>query len=104
MTKHIVFFKSMESDKVVKRDIIDNIANRLRSLKNKIPQIIRLEVGVNINKKDSAYDISLYSIFANIEDLNIYQNHTEHLKVVNEIKAYSLQSAVVDYEFNNKNI
>lgn len=101
MIKHIVFFKSTENNIELKNAIIENISSSLKSLKAKIPEIISLEVGINFSDRDIAFDFSLETIFASIEDLNLYQNHADHLKVVNQIKDNNLQSAVVDYEYNN---
>ncbi len=98
MIKHIVFFKSPENNSETKLAIIENIVSSLRALENKISQLISLEVGVNISDREIAYDFALFTEFKNIEDLNIYQNHIEHLKVVKQIKANNLQLAVVDYE------
>ncbi len=101
MIKHIVFFKSTETNSETKQAIIENLAISLRGLEGKISQIISLEVGINFSERDTAYDLSLHTVFASIEDLTKYQNHTDHLNVVQQIKSNNLQAAVVDYEVNN---
>ena len=82
MIKHIVMWKlkefaegknKLENAQIIKRD--------LEALQDKIKEIRHIEVGININESEQAYDVVLYSEFNSIEDLNIYQNHQEHLRV-----------------------
>ncbi|WP_331618381.1 Dabb family protein [Serpentinicella sp. ANB-PHB4] len=70
---------------------------QLEGLLNCIDEIQSLEVGLNINDADSAYDVVLYSEFKNKNDLDKYQIHPEHLKVGEFVKKVRLERAVVDY-------
>lgn len=70
----------------------------LEDLKSKIKEICFIEVGININSSDQAYDIVLFSLFKNIEDLNIYQNHIEHKIISEYIGKVREERIVVDYE------
>lgn len=99
MIKHIVMWKlkdlvegknKIESAKKIKAD--------LEGLKDKIEQIKAIEVGININPSEQAYDVVLYSEFESVEDLNIYQNHPEHIKVAEFVGKVKDQRVVVDYE------
>jgi hypothetical protein len=69
----------------------------LNSLVEKIDELISLEVGINFDTAERAFDLSLYSKFASKEDLNSYGVHSEHLKVVAFIKTVVESSKVVDY-------
>ena len=56
-----------------------------------------MEVGIDFNHSERAFDLSLYSTFTTKEDLQAYAVHPEHLKVVELIKRVTLESKVVDY-------
>jgi phenylalanyl-tRNA synthetase alpha subunit len=74
------------------------IKDKLEALRDRIEEIISIEVGIDINKSEQAYDVVLYSEFANMEDLNIYQNHPEHLEAGKFIGKVKTERVVVDYE------
>jgi len=97
--KHIVLWKLKDfaegSDKTRNAQIMKA---ELESLKNKIPQIKELEVGINIIPSDAAFDISLYSAFESERDLDLYQNHPEHVKVASNIAKLRENRAVIDYK------
>lgn len=99
MIKHIVMWKlkefAEEKDKFENANIIKR---NLEGLKNKINEIKFIEVGININQSTQAYDVVLYSEFANIEDLNKYQNHPEHLKVSEFVSKVRDERVVTDYQ------
>lgn len=69
----------------------------LNALEGKISELVSMEVGVNFDTADRAFDLSLYSKFQTKEDLNAYAIHSEHLKVVEFIKSVASESKVVDY-------
>jgi len=81
MVKHIVMWKLKDfAEGKSKEENIKFIKAELENLANIIPQIKFLEVGENI-LPDKDYDAVLYSEFESVEDVEIYQNHTEHKKV-----------------------
>ncbi len=94
MVKHLVFFKLNEENK---EENALAIKNKLMSLKIKIPFINELEIGINEVSGDRAWDLSIYSAFESMDDLNSYRVHPEHLKVVEYIAKYKTDSAAVDY-------
>jgi quinol monooxygenase YgiN len=69
----------------------------LENLQGKIPEIKRLEVGIDFNRSEAASDVALYSEFTNKEALEKYQQHPEHMKVVAFVKEISSERRVVDY-------
>jgi len=94
MIVHIVMFKFKDEN----RDA--NIAKTeelLKALDGKIDELISIEVGINFDTADRAFDLSIYSKFQTKEDLNSYAIHSEHLKVVEFIKSVVSESKVVDY-------
>lgn len=95
MVKHIVMWTLKEKNK----DIALDIKNSLEGLKEKLPYIKFIEVGINFNTTDSAYDIVLNSDFETKEDLDRYQVSEEHLKVAARVRDAVSNRAVVDYEY-----
>jgi hypothetical protein len=99
MIKHIVMWKLKEYAAGNSRvQNAQKIKKELESLAPKIPQIKRLEVGLNIVSSDAAYDAALYSEFASLQDLETYLKHPEHTKIADFIGSVREGRAVVDYE------
>ena len=100
MVKHIVFFRLM--DEAEGNSKVENariIKKRLESLKDKIPCLRSIEVGINVPcAPQTDYDIVLCCSFDNWEDLKTYANHPEHLKVVDFIGKCKTMRAACDYE------
>src|SRR5512140_1641265 len=98
MIKHSVMWKlkevaewgdRLQNSKKMKHDI--------EALKTKIPQIRHIEVGINDIPSDGSYDVVLYSEFASVQDLELYQKHPEHVKIAEFITKARERRAVVDY-------
>jgi hypothetical protein len=99
MVKHIVMWRLKDvTDFGNKEQMAKEAKIRLEALKDKIEEIVSIEVGINYNTSDMAYDLVLYSEFKNKQGLAIYQDHPEHLKVAKIIRANITSRAVVDYE------
>lgn len=100
MIKHIVFFEL--SDHAEGKSKIENaefIKAELENLINFIPEIKKIEVGINCpNAPKTNFDIALYSEFESLETLDIYQEHPEHKKVAAYIGKVRTSRAAVDYE------
>ncbi len=97
MIVHIVMFKFKEENRVKN---ISKVEAALNTLGSKIDELKSLEVGVDFNQSERAFDLSLYSTFESKEDLAAYAIHEEHLKVVSLIKEVTTESKVVDYILN----
>ena len=94
MIVHIVMFKFKVENRVKNLKMVEE---RLNSLVEKIDVLKSMEVGVDFNGSERAFDLSLYSTFETIEDLKAYDVHEEHLEVVKLIKEVTTESKVVDY-------
>ena len=95
MIVHIVMFKFKEAN----RDSnLKKVEEKLNSLVSKIDELKSIEIGINFNHSQRAFDLSLYSTFDSKEDLNTYALDEEHQKVVSFIKEVTSESKVVDYE------
>lgn len=94
MVVHVVMFKFCDEDKSAN---IAEVTKRLNALVALIAELKKMEVGVNFSASDRAFDLCLYSTFETEEDLQTYAVHPEHLKVVELVKAVTIESKIVDY-------
>ncbi|WP_055071400.1 Dabb family protein [Clostridium massiliamazoniense] len=94
MIKHIVMWKLKEENK---ENNAMKIKNDLEALKDKIAEVKVIEVGINFNESEAAYDVVLYSEFESKEDLDIYQNNKDHKEVGVFVRACTTDRKVVDY-------
>jgi len=95
MIIHIVMFKFKDENK---QNNISLVKTKLEALVKEIEPLLSIEVGVDFNQSERAFDLSLYSKFNTLKDLKTYAVHEKHLEVVSLIKKVTLESKVVDYE------
>lgn len=95
MIKHIVLFKLKDSSP----DSIEMTAGVLRGLKGKVDQLRDLEVGIDVVKSARSYDIALVATFDSLEDLEGYQVHPEHKKVIEHMTQVRESQVAVDFEY-----
>ncbi len=99
MIKHIVMWRLKEqAEGATKEENAQKMKQMLEALKGMISEIVQIEVGINRLESPAAYDVVLYSEFANLEGLNAYQIHPEHEKCKEFIGKIVSDRAVVDYE------
>ncbi len=92
MIKHIVMWTLHD-----KQDA-PRIKSSLEALKDKIPCIIDIEVGIDFSATDASADVVLYSTFASRDDLQTYAAHPEHQAVIPMMQRLTTSRKVVDYE------
>ena len=97
MIVHIVMFKFKEENK---EENIQKVKEMLEGLVALINELHSMEVGVNFDVSERAFDLSIYTKFDTKENLASYALHPEHLKVLAFIKSVIVESKVVDYELN----
>ena len=96
MVRHIVMWKIRNIDN--RAADAQTVKSALDSLKDKIELIMAWEVGLDFSQNEEASaDIVLNSTFKNAEDLLAYQNHPEHINVVQIIRPLTMERRVVDY-------
>ncbi len=81
----------LENSKIIKE--------KLEALVGVIPEIVKLEVGIDILGTNQSYDVVLVSEFKNLEELDTYANHPEHVKVGEFVGKVRKDRVAVDYEF-----
>ncbi len=99
MINHVVLFKLNEYPEEEKKKVIAEMKSLLEALKDKIEELKFIQVGVNYQIKSRSFDIALITHFNSLEDLDIYRDHPEHIKVVEKIAGWAASRAAVDFEF-----
>lgn len=95
MIKHIVLFKLKDSSP----ESIQNTVNVLKAMEGKVEQLVDFEVGVDVVHTARSYDIALIATFNSLDDLQGYQVHPEHQKVIAHMSEARESQTVVDFEF-----
>lgn len=99
MVKHIVFWNVKEEVAgETKEQIMLRMKEMLEALNGEIPGLLKVEVGLDKNRSDVAFDICLYSEFPDWESLAYYQDHPKHVACKNYIGKVTKNRAVCDYE------
>lgn len=100
MIKHVVCWDLYEQ--AAGRDKATNaslIKAELLALKELIPEMRSVEVGINAESADTEnYDVVLIAEFDSFEDLKRYSSHSEHLRFVKFISELRRHRVAVDYE------
>jgi len=99
MIKHIVMWTLKDSaEGADKAANAAKMKDLLEALPGRIPGLLTLEVSTDCFAATPACDVVLYSTFATRADLDVYQGHPEHLKVVAFVKTVVATRSVLDYE------
>ena len=99
MIKQIVMWKLKDNvDGLTKDQTALLLKKEIELMKGKIPQIVKIEAGINYNHGPIAYDLCLYSEFNSDDDLATYQDHPDHAVVKELVVKYAENGVVVDYE------
>lgn len=92
MIKHVVMWCYKD-----KNDI--NVAKELlEQMRNKIPAVLNMEVGVNFNDTPAAYDLVLCTTHRDKESLENYQKMPLHMEIKAKLGTLESVRSVVDYE------
>jgi hypothetical protein len=96
MIRHVVMFKfKPEAD----GDEVKKVLDALRLLPDKIEVIREYEVGEDVLRTPRSWDAVLVSTFDDLNDLQTYAVHDDHLAVVQLIQTLVQTVASVDFEF-----
>lgn len=94
MITHIVLFRLKDRG----RENIERAGDMLLTLKEAVPVVCSLEVGIDALRTERSYDIALTVRFDSWADLDVYQKHPAHVLVAGHIRDIRDAIAVVDYE------
>jgi len=92
MIKHIVLFKVNDKTQIPKAKEL------ILALKDKIPEIIDIEVFSDVGYDETASDFGLITTLKDKESLDIYAKHKDHLEVIKFIKTIATERRAIDYE------
>ena len=100
MLKHIVVWKFADNaEGKTKAENLEIVKDSLYALCGIIPQIKKMEIGIDVSGTEMSGDMILITEFENKEDLKIYAEHPEHVKVSQYVTKVCLSRTVVDYIF-----
>jgi len=94
MLKHMIFTKFENPEEQAKV-----AGEKLMALKDKIPQIVSIETGLDCLHSARSYDLALIVTFNSRKDLEIYDSHPAHAEVRAYIRAHRTATASVDFEY-----
>jgi len=96
MIKHVVFFKfKPEAGPAERKTVIA----QLRALPDKIDVIRSFELGEDIMHSARAWDLVLIATYDDLEALEKYTRHPDHVEVVMQIREVCDAVGSVDYEY-----
>lgn len=92
MITHIVCHKYTDREEAKK------IAPMLKALVGVVPGLISMEAGADFMGSARSFDLALIAKFETREDLAVYADHPEHLKVKEYIHTVLEKGIAVDFE------
>ena len=96
MIKHVVFFKfKPEAGASERRAVIA----QLRALPDKIDVIRSFEIGEDIMHSARAWDVVEIATYDDLEALETYTRHDDHVEVVLKLRELCEAVGSVDYEY-----
>ena len=99
MIKHIVLWRLKDfAGGATKQENALKVKAMLEEMQGKIPGMLKLEVGLDFERSESAADIALYTEFVSREALDAYQLHPLHAKVKDFLPLVRTERRVIDYE------
>lgn len=93
MLTHIVFFKLKNNSP----EEVEKLKDRLMAMEGKIPELLYIEVGIDVLRSERSYDLALVTKFESLETMQAYQVHPEHQKVIEYVNTVKESTIAVDY-------
>ncbi|MGV8885567.1 MAG: Dabb family protein [Microbacteriaceae bacterium] len=98
MIRHVVSWKLAEENPEAREVAALEIKSRLGDLQREIPQILALEVGINVAYPESNWDVVLIADYESLDALQEYQVHPAHTVFVDFVVPQVAKRASVDFE------
>jgi hypothetical protein len=96
MIKHVVFFTfKPEATDAERKQALDG----LRELPDKIDVIRELEIGEDVLRGPRSWDAVLIATYDDLEALERYNRHDDHMAAALKIRALCDSIGTVDYEY-----
>ena len=93
MLKHIVMFKFKDASP----EIVEETKRRLLAMKGRIPQLLDIQVGIDVLRSERSYDLVLETVFESLETMRAYQVHPVHEEFLQFFLPNRESTIVVDY-------
>lgn len=99
MIRHIVMWKfKPEAEGKTREENMEIVRERLYALLPIIPEIKKMEIGIDISHTDMSMDLCLLTEFDSVETMKYYAGHPEHLKVSKYVRSVIETRVVLDSE------
>lgn len=96
MIRHVVFFKFKPEVSAANRTAV---LNQLRALPDKIDVIRSFEVGEDVMQLARSWDAVLIATYDDLQALDIYTRHDDHVEVVLKLREICDAVGSVDFEY-----
>jgi hypothetical protein len=90
--RHVVLLKLTDPS------LAAEAAKRLEALAGEIPSVRSLEVGVDVLRSDSSYDVALVTTHDDLDGLRAYAEHPAHVEFLAWVRPHLADRVVVDAE------
>jgi len=95
MIRHVVFFKFKPESAAHRTEALD----QLRALPDKIDVIRSFEVGEDVLHSARSWDAVLIAAYDDLQALDIYTRHDDHVEVALKLREICDAVASVDFEY-----
>lgn len=95
--RHVVMWK-FEGDEATRAHHAQQLGTKLEQLVGLVPSLISAEVHRASPLLKNEYDLLLEADFADVEGLDQYQNHPDHVAAAKHIKDVAVARAAIDFE------
>ncbi|WP_431279320.1 Dabb family protein [Leifsonia poae] len=96
--RHVVSWKLATTDPAARAEQAATIKRGLEGLPATIPEILALEVGINVLNPEANFDVVLISDFEDQDAIARYVAHPDHEKAAAYIKSVVGGRSAVDFE------
>ena len=101
MIRHIVMWKFKPVGEGKSREEnMEIVRDKLYALRPLIPEIRRMEIGLDVSHTDMSMDFCLLTEFDSMADLKYYAEHPEHQKVSAYVRSVIETRVVLDCELS----
>lgn len=99
MIRHVVMWKfKSDAEGKTKAENMEWVRERLYALLPVIPEIKRMEIGLDVSQTDMSMDLMLLTEFDSLDALHTYAVHPEHVKVSTYVRKVIETRVVLDCE------
>jgi quinol monooxygenase YgiN len=98
MIRHIVMWRLKDTPNKAANAV--RIKQLLESLRDRIPGLLKIEVGIDFSAGETSADVVLLSEFSDLDALDGYQRHPLHVQMKPEIGHMTAERRVVDHKID----